>query len=111
MLENRAYRKAGMPDYQNVEKKIVAIPRVWVICTVLQSSLFIANAVNKDRKIDIYSEAFGPIISEIVELFVNWVPIRPRTWTKESGIKLINQFNYRIYLKSAYSGVKSFIYL
>ena len=28
MLEDRAYRKAGMPDYQNVEKKIAAILRV-----------------------------------------------------------------------------------
>ena len=27
MLEDRAYRKAGMPDYQNVET-IAAIPRV-----------------------------------------------------------------------------------
>ena len=62
-LEDRDDRKAGMPDYQNVET-IVAIPRVWVICNA--SSLFIANAVNKDRKIDVYAEAFGPIISEIV---------------------------------------------
>ena len=27
-LEDRAYCKAGMPDYQNVEKKIAAIPRM-----------------------------------------------------------------------------------
>ena len=28
ILENQAYCKAGMPNYQNVEKKIAAIPRV-----------------------------------------------------------------------------------
>ena len=27
-LKDRAYCKAGMPDYQNVGKKIAAIPRV-----------------------------------------------------------------------------------
>ena len=30
ILEDRAYCKAGMPDYQNVET-IAAIPRVWVL--------------------------------------------------------------------------------
>ena len=28
ILEVRADRKAGMPDYQNVEKEIASIPRV-----------------------------------------------------------------------------------
>ena len=28
ILEGRAHCKAGMPDYQNVEKMIAAIPRV-----------------------------------------------------------------------------------
>ena len=30
-LKDRAYCKAGMPDYQNVEKIIAAIPRMWVL--------------------------------------------------------------------------------
>ena len=36
ILEHRAYRQACMPDYQNVEKKIAAIPtRETLICTVM----------------------------------------------------------------------------
>ena len=42
-LEDQDDRKAGMPDYQNVEKKIAAIPAASVLF-----AFFIVDTVNKD---------------------------------------------------------------